>query len=111
MKLLNQFGNIDGEDPLRTRYVIISGDGLNILQDPSAAGANGHGLYWSYDKSAAELQCKICRKDFGQDAYVVDLATAVVTLGKRRYGLEFKRPITWTNIERQLNEMLKQGKI
>ena len=107
MKLLDQFGNQSEQE--RTRYVIITDDGKHVLQDPTQEGANGKGIYYSYNKDEAERQKLICRKDFGQNVHVVDLATAVVTLSKNRYDIEFKRPITWPNIKRQLEDMIKKG--
>ena len=109
MKLLDQFGN--DPDPKRTRWVIINDAGTEVLQDPTQAGANGQGIYYDFDKDAAERMKLICRKDFGINAHVVTLETAIVTLGRKRYDIEFKPPITWPNLKRQLNEMLKEGKL
>lgn len=102
INLLDEHGR--PADASRTRWVIISDDGKNILDDPVRRCA-----YWSYTKEGAMTTKKIIEKDFKRLVHIVPLETAVKTIAKNRYGVDIKPPLTLDNIKRQLTKVIIEG--
>jgi hypothetical protein len=100
---LNPKNNNEVVDSFATKYVVVLGDGRDILSDPTGGE---DALWWSYNKSEAELQVKIVRKDFQQSAYVLPVEQAVRVVAKRRYDIELRAPHTFDSYVAQLTKQL-----
>jgi hypothetical protein len=88
-------------DNSRERYVIVSDDGLNVLDDPVRKCP-----WWTYNKTEAKRMKKNISRDFKRTVHVHTLEEAVVIVAKRRYGLELKPPHNLHHIESQIIEHL-----
>lgn len=94
-QLLDQHGN--PSDSSAIRYVIISDNGKDVLDDPARKCP-----WWTYTRLEAERMKKNIERDFKRLVHVVTIENALVTIAKKRYGIDIKPPYTSKNIERQL---------
>lgn len=103
MKKLINIKDAQGKaaDTSQNIYVILSDNGQHILEDPVKQGP-----WWSYSIQEATLQKKIIEKDFNRLVHIVKLPEAIATIARNRYGIELKKPFTYTNISKQITERI-----
>lgn len=76
-------------DPKRPRYVIMRNDGLSVLMVPFGKGGAPI-VWWSYQKSEAELMLKILEKDFNMRGTIMEYRQAIVILSNKHAELAQK---------------------